>query len=144
MCSWQIVKHNCPSPSSIFSIQGAMILDMSQQFKTIGDRVKHAREAVGLNGPQLAGRIGVTKQAISAIESGKTKQPKPDHLLAIADATGFELRWLISERGPQTKKEAAHGRLDITGLSSANQAAIRAALHAFSQQNNGNTSTETG
>ena len=134
MCSWQIVKHVCPKVSSIFAIHGGMIVSMSQQFKTIGERVKYARAAAGYNGPQLAEKIGVSKQAISAIESGKTKQPKPEHLLAIADATGFELRWLISEKGPSTRKEATLGKLDITGLSTANQAAIRAALHAFSEQ----------
>ena len=106
---------------------------MNTQFKSIAERVTFARETLGVDKTQLAKLIGLSKQAISAIESGATKSPQPENLLAIADATGFELRWLISEEGPPTKKEAAMDRLDISKLSPANQAALRAFVDTLQQ-----------
>lgn len=91
-------------------------------------------ESAGLNQPELARRIGISKQAVSAIISGSTKQPNPVNLFEIADATGFEARWLATGKGPQTKEEVARERLDISQLSPNSQAAIRAALHSLEEQ----------
>jgi len=102
---------------------------------TIGDRVKIARLAMNWNQPDLAKETHISKQAISQIETGTTKNPKPENLLKIADATGFELRWLISGNGPQTSKDAALDRLDISELSTDSKAAIRAVMDSFKKQN---------
>ncbi len=101
---------------------------------TIGQRVQIAMESAGLNQPELARRIGISKQAVSAIISGSTKQPNPVNLFEIADATGFEARWLATGKGPQTKEEVARERLDISQLSPNSQAAIRAVLHSLEEQ----------
>lgn len=55
---------------------------------TVGDRIKKAREAAGMTQVELARLVGVSKVAISAIESGKTKSPTPATLFKIADAVG--------------------------------------------------------
>lgn len=101
---------------------------------TIGDRVKYARAASGMNQPELARLVGISKQALSQIESGVTKNPRPDTLLNIADSTGFEYRWLITGVGAKTNKEAAMDRLDISSLPDKSKAAIRAVMDSLSEQ----------
>lgn len=101
---------------------------------TIGERIRIAMDAAGLNQKELGDRVGVSKQAIGAMIKGKTKSPTPANVFAIADATGFEARWITTGKGPMTRQEAAMDRLDISMLSPQSQAAIRAALHAFAQQ----------
>jgi transcriptional regulator with XRE-family HTH domain len=49
-----------------------------------GKRVRELRKAGGFTQQQLADLIGVTRSAISQIESGLTKGVKPDHLLGLA------------------------------------------------------------
>lgn len=101
---------------------------------SIGDRIKQAMDAAGFTQPDLARRIGVSKQAISAMIAGTTKAPTADNVFRIAEATGYEARWIVTGKGPQTRQEAAMDRLDISMLSPSNQAAIRAALRAFAEQ----------
>jgi transcriptional regulator with XRE-family HTH domain len=103
---------------------------------TIGERIQEAMTAARLDQPGLARRIGVSKQAISAMISGSTKAPTADNVFRIAEATGFEPKWIVTGKGPRTKQEAAMERLDISMLSPAQQAAIRAALRAFAEQEN--------
>ena len=107
---------------------------------TIGERVKEARVANGWNQPELAKITNISKQALSQIETGTTKNPKPENLLKIADATGYELRWLITGNGIKTSKDAAFDKLDISKLPSESKAAIRAVMDSLIQQ----TDTKTG
>lgn len=100
----------------------------------IGERVKYARMAIGWTQPELAKAAGITKQALSQIETGATKNPRPENLLNISDATGYELRWLISGKTPMTRKDAALECLDISNLSGESKAAIRAVMDSLSQQ----------
>jgi len=101
---------------------------------TIGERIKEAMDAADLDQPKLARRIGVSKQAISAMISGSTKAPTAENVFKIAEATNHEARWIVTGKGPRTKQEAAMERLDISMLSPSHQAAIRAALRAFAEQ----------
>lgn len=103
---------------------------------TIGKRITYAKTLAGYNTPELAKLIGVSRQALNQMELDKTKNPKPENLLKIADITGYELRWLITGKGPQTKKEAAKDRIDISKLPSDSQAVIRALLHSLGDQGN--------
>lgn len=107
---------------------------VSNDMETIGFRIKIAREANGWNQPELANRAGITKQAVSQIESGATKNPRPETLLNIADITGFEYRWLITGKGHRTKEEAAKDMLDLSDLPEHSKAAIRAVMDSLSQQ----------
>jgi phage repressor protein C with HTH and peptisase S24 domain len=52
--------------------------------KTLGERLKEAREAAGLSMQELGEAAGVTKQAVAAIEAGGSLDPKASTLLALA------------------------------------------------------------
>src|SRR5690554_3373573 len=54
------------------------------------DIVRLAREKKGWSQSELASRIGRTANAISDIETGKTKRPHKPTLLSIARVMGFE------------------------------------------------------
>lgn len=65
------------------------------QLTTVGDRIKHARESKGLDQAPLAKAAGITVSALSQIETGVTKSPRPETLFKIADALGTEARFLV-------------------------------------------------
>lgn len=50
----------------------------------MGKRIRDLRERAGMTQAHLAQLIGVTRSAISQIESGLTKGVRPNHLLALA------------------------------------------------------------
>lgn len=62
--------------------------------ETVGDRIRRAREAAGMTQAELGRRVGVSKVAISAIESGKTKHPSAPVLFKIADELGLDAQEL--------------------------------------------------
>lgn len=66
---------------------------------TCGDRLRAERINQGFTQDQLARGISVTKNAISAIERGETKNPRPETLFALADFLQIDPRWLITGRG---------------------------------------------
>jgi transcriptional regulator with XRE-family HTH domain len=70
--------------------------------KTLGDRLKSERLAAGLTQQQLAEEAGVSKQAVSAIETGGTKDPSAATLDPICRRLGLRQAWLISGRGSKT------------------------------------------
>ena len=61
---------------------------------TIAERLKQAREKIGLNQEELAKRAGVSQGTIANIENGIRKQPR--QLLAIARALNVSPDWLES------------------------------------------------
>ncbi|HEX4637664.1 MAG TPA: helix-turn-helix domain-containing protein [Rhizomicrobium sp.] len=72
--------------------------------KTIGDRVKERRRALGLSQPQLAKMVGgITYQAIQALEAGGGSR----HLVPIARALGVTAEWLQDGAGPAPSKPVA-------------------------------------
>lgn len=68
----------------------------------VGEIIRRARESVGLNQGQLAAKIRhlagdtFSRAALSQIESGKTKNPKPQNLQAACDALGIDFRGALS------------------------------------------------
>lgn len=54
-----------------------------------GSRVKEARDLRSLTQTQLADLVGVSHSAIALIESGRTQEPRPELIEAIAVATRF-------------------------------------------------------
>ncbi len=102
----------------------------------IGTRIKDARVSNGISKSELAKLIGVSPQAVGQMESGATKNPKPQHIFAIADVTGFEPRWIATGEGHKTRKDAALDSIDISDLSVESKAVIRAVASSFSQQAN--------
>jgi phage repressor protein C with HTH and peptisase S24 domain len=72
--------------------------------KTLGDRVRERRAALGLSQPQLAKKVGgITYQAIQQLEAGGGTK----HLVGIARALGVTAEWLQDGHGPAPAKSAA-------------------------------------
>lgn len=67
--------------------------------KTIKDRTKEAREALGLNQIELAKRAKVSPGTIGNLEAGTRKNPR--ELLAIAAALNVSPQWLKTGKGPR-------------------------------------------
>jgi len=86
--------------------------------KTIGERVKERRTALGLSQPQLAKRVGgISYQAIQQLERGGTSR----HLVSIARALGVTAEWLQDGHGPAPAKivsgrAAMPERLKVLGM----------------------------
>jgi len=62
---------------------------------SIADRVRHARESIGITQGKLAKGVGVSRAAISQIENGMTKYPRPETLVRIARYLGTSIEWLV-------------------------------------------------
>lgn len=65
---------------------------------TIGERVRAARKAAHLSQNDLAGRIGATSTIVSRWERG-TATPGTEFCVALAEAFGCSLDWLIKGEG---------------------------------------------
>jgi len=63
-----------------------------------------ARKRAGLSQAQLGAAIGVSKNAISQMELGSSKNPSAENLLPLAEALGVDPKWLISGKGPMYPK----------------------------------------
>lgn len=68
--------------------------DVDALYRLIGERIKSAREGVGLSQAKLAKRLGLSRTSIVNIEAGR--QRAPVHVLwHIAESIGTELGLLI-------------------------------------------------
>ena len=77
---------------------------MKTAAKSLGDRVRERRRAMGLSQPQLAKKVGgITYQAIQQLEAGGGSR----HLVAIARALGVTAEWLQDGAGPAPAKPVA-------------------------------------
>src|SRR6185369_10043232 len=94
------------------------VLRMKSTAKTVGDRVKERRAALGLSQPQLAKRVGgITYQAIQQLEQGGGTK----HLVSIARALGVTAEWLQDGHGPAparpaSARSAPPERLKVLGM----------------------------
>lgn len=71
--------------------------------KSLGERVRERRRALGLSQPELAKRVGgITYQAIQQLEAGGGSR----HLVGIARALGVTAEWLQDGVGPTPSKPA--------------------------------------
>lgn len=68
--------------------------------RLLSDRVRHAVESSGHTPSSVARAIGCTPAAVLQWISGDTKNIENDLLFALADATGFEARWIGTGEGP--------------------------------------------
>ena len=86
--------------------------------RTLGERVKERRTALGLSQPQLAKRVGgISYQAIQQLEQGGGSK----HLVPIARALGVTAEWLQDGHGPAPAKPAARSnrepeKLKVLGM----------------------------
>lgn len=85
---------------------------------TIGDRIRQAREALGLTQPALARRVGVTKSAVNQWEHGQTKRLEGENLLRCARALGVSPDWLLSGKGPMRpdRVQEPHRAYRVSGV----------------------------
>ena len=61
----------------------------AEQEPSFGTRLRLLREAAGLTQEELAGRAGLTPNAISDLERGKRRRPYPHTVRSLADALGL-------------------------------------------------------
>ena len=61
---------------------------------TVGDRLRKARELLGLDQGPFAARIGVSRGTVSNYERGSTERYKPNVMNAWAAHTGVPVEWL--------------------------------------------------
>lgn len=73
------------------------IVDMT----TMGARLKDERKAQQLTQEQLADEAGVSKQAVSAIENGTTKDPSAATLEPICRRLNLSMRYVLTGRPPK-------------------------------------------
>jgi transcriptional regulator with XRE-family HTH domain len=64
----------------------------------LGDRIAKARRRCGLSGTALAERIGIAKQHLSAIETGRIPDPGVLLVEKIAEALNVNADYLLSGR----------------------------------------------
>jgi transcriptional regulator with XRE-family HTH domain len=69
------------------------------------DRIRHILGETGETASSLAKKVGCSPAAVQQWLSGETKNIKNDLLFAVADATGFEARWIGTGQGPEKKRE---------------------------------------
>lgn len=71
----------------------------------IAQRIKKAREKVGLTQVDLAHAVGVKQQSIQKIEAGKTRQPR--NIDKLAEVLQVRVAWLLSGEEPMTGEAVA-------------------------------------
>lgn len=64
---------------------------------TLGDRIRRARERVGLHQIELARRIGISKNAMNTIEAGDA-DPRASRIAAIAQELQVSADYLLGLR----------------------------------------------
>ena len=58
--------------------------------RTFAGRLRHLRTAAGLTQEELAGRAGLSPNAVGALERGQRRRPYPHTVRALADALGLD------------------------------------------------------
>lgn len=74
-------------------------LGLLSQSMTLGERIREAREYVKLSAPEMARRVGVSKQVYYRWEADEVGYIKPANLFMVAKISGYSPIWLQSERG---------------------------------------------
>lgn len=85
---------------------------MSEGLDTLAKRIAWAVERSGKTLEQLAEEVRCSHAAISQWQTGKTKHIQSDFLLRFADATGVELRWLLTQEGPRVSRHTLTEAMD--------------------------------
>ena len=66
---------------------------------SFAERVKGLRKAAGLNQPELAAKVGVTKALISQIEQGAVQEVKMELLFRLSEVLAVSGRFLATGKG---------------------------------------------
>jgi transcriptional regulator with XRE-family HTH domain len=89
-----------PAPSD----DAELIEDYTDATSTFGDRLGHAREAMGLTQAELARRIGVRVQTLRNWEEDRA-EPRANRLQLLAGMLNAPLVWLMSGQGAGPTRE---------------------------------------
>lgn len=84
------------------------------------DRIREIRAELGVSQAELGRRIGVTRSAISQLESGTTKSMNGEHLAMLSRVSGYSPTWIATGRGPKRMavgSGAAVSRDQLEGMS---------------------------
>ena len=95
----------------------------------LSDKIVRLRKSNGMSQEELADKLGVSRQAISRWEMGRSR-PDVETLQRLADALGVELTELLDETPPADARRAALRRLCITGAVTLVLTGLWAYLHA--------------
>lgn len=66
---------------------------------SLGARIREARLSANLSVPELAKRVGVSKQIVYRWEADEVDYIKPPHLFKVAKITGYNPIWLQAGTG---------------------------------------------
>lgn len=78
----------------------------------IGQRLKRARDALGIGLPTIAKKVGVKTTTLQDLENGRSNGTK--HILALAEAVGQDPQWLLSGKGEFIEPAGKHLRDEDT------------------------------
>lgn len=77
----------------------------------LGARIAEARNAAGLSQSDLSTRMGLTRSSVANTEAGRQKM-RAEQVMAIAEITGSDPRWLLTGWGPMARRSG----VDATAL----------------------------
>jgi len=105
---------------------------------TFASRVRGLRKAAGLNQPELAKKVGVTKALIGQIEGGKVLEVKMMLIFKPATALGVSARFLATGKGSpiplgEISDEESKLVMALRGCPPSVQAQIVATVQLFSR-----------
>lgn len=102
-----------------FAVYRATV-DRTFDLDTATDRIAYAIDASGKTLESIAAEIGCTHATLSQWQRGRTdpNSIKAGLLQAFGESTGFDVRWLLTGRGPRVSRylltsemdRRAHGR----------------------------------
>jgi len=88
-----------PAPSKQAPEVGNLVeevVDKENQMNTMGSRIKARRLELRLSQKQLAQKVGVTRQTVSAWEHGTSRDITGVHLEALGRALTVATRWIVT------------------------------------------------
>lgn len=101
---------------------------MAPTSTTWQDRIKEVLEDGEHNQVAIAAACGISRQAVSQWVNGKSTDPRPIHVFAIADLTGYSARWLATGKGPRKGKDEDVEALSLWRSYCSRPEAIREAI----------------
>ena len=107
---------------------------LTDEWQPLGELIRHAREAKGMNQDELGRRVGTSRSTISLLEKGQVVYPRLPMLQAIATALNIPVTALLAEAGVSLS-ESAPGQLHwlATQLDEANLRRLIAIGHSLLQ-----------
>ncbi|CAH1653422.1 putative HTH cro/C1-type domain-containing protein [Hyphomicrobiales bacterium] len=91
--------------------------------KTIGERIRELRSALGVSQADLADKVGMTQTGIASIESGTVSRPR--RIVEIARALGVSPEDLLDDDAAHQIKQARNAMLEASHFLTRDGEAIR-------------------